>query len=804
MDSVYQLGEQFKFDYTLAKANPENVIQGKYYRFTILSERTIRMEYNKEGLFEDRPSTLVWYRNMEPVSFTKKETDRILEIQTKYFHLRYVKEKPFDGGRLNPMSNLRVELLNSDRIWYYHHPEVRNYGAPNMSLDKNDGKLKLKKGLFSVDGFASIDDSEHMVLTENGTLEERSIVGIDTYLFMYLKDFGYCLQDYYALTGKPALIPRYALGNWWGKDESYNDETLSSLVQKFKDKEVPLSVMLLNDSWHLQEYNGKKYETGFTWNQHLFSKPESTIQLLHQNGIRLGLNIKPLHGFLPYEENYEKIKEQIKPDKNGIIPFQVLDSKTLDLYLKLCIHPLDDMGVDFYFIDEIPTNPTTLWALDHYHFYNMQRDYKRRTMVYTRNAMVAPHRYPVLYSGKTVVSWNTLKMIPYFHGCATNMGVSFWSHDIGGYYNGTEDNELYTRYVQLGVFSPILKLGSEAGKYYKREPWNWGYKTYKIVKDYMTLRHRLIPYLYTEAYKYHEFGMPLITPIYYKFPEMYDDINYRNGYYFGSELFISPIISKKDYIMNRVIHKFFLPAGVWYDYVTGKKFPGGKRYISFFKDEDYPVFAKAGSIIVLGDHENVNDTTPPANMEIQIFPGRSNSYNLYEDDGISDLYRKKYYLITNIDYNYMPNNYTVIVRPIEGKTGIVPEYRNYKFVFRNTKEADGVIVYYNDQKIESKSYIEDSNFVVEVEHVSTLGQLTINCKGKDIEIDAVRIINDDIESIISDLPIETKMKEMIDAVLFSNHSIKRKRIEIRKLNNKGLDRKFIKLFLKLLEYINEV
>ncbi len=804
MVSVYNLGEQFKMEYTLAKANPENVIQGKCYRFTILSERVIRMEYNKEGLFEDRPTTLIWYRNMEPVPFTKKETDRLLEIKTKYFRLRYVKEKPFDGGRLNAMANLRVELLNSNRIWYYHHPEVRNYGAPGMSLDAYDKKMKLKKGLFSTDGFATIDDSEHMILTENGTLEERSVEGIDLYLFMYLKDFGYCLQDYFALTGQPALLPRYALGNWWGKEEAYNDQTLSDLIAKFKDKGIPISILLLNDSWHLQDYNGKKRESGFTWNQHQFLNPEETIAFLHRNGIRLGLNIKPLHGFLPYEENYEKIKERIQPDKNGVIPFQVLNPETLDLYLKLFIHPLDQMGVDFYFLDEKPHNPLELWALDHYHYLDMQKDYKRRAMICTRNAMVAPHRYPVLYSGKSIVSWDTLRMIPFYNGNATNMGISYWSHDIGGYYNGIEDSELYIRYVQLGVLSPILKLGSEDGKYYKREPWRWDYKTYKIVKDYMILRHRLIPYIYAEAYKYHKYGIPMITPIYYKFPEMYDDINYRNGYYFGSELFVCPIINKKEPIMNRVIHKFFLPSGVWYDYVTGKKFPGGKKYISFFKDEDYPVFAKAGSIIVLGDNENINDTTPPEKMEIQIFPGRSNSYDLYEDDGVSELYKKNYYLITNIDYNYMPNNYTVIMRPISGKTGIVPEYRDYKFVFRNTKEAEDVIAYFNDQKIEANSYVEDTNFVVEVKHVSTLGQLTLNCKGKDIEIDAVRIINDDIESIISDLPIETEMKSRIDAVMFSDDSIKKKRIGIHKLNNKRLERKYIKLFLKLLDYIKEV
>lgn len=801
---MYQLGEQFKFDYSLSKAKPENIIQGKSYRFTVLSERLIRLEFNKEGLFEDRPTELVWYRNMESVSFTKKETKKVLEITTSYFHLRYIKEKPFSGGKLNPMRNLRIELLNSDRIWYYGHPEVRNYGAPGVSLDDYQGKLKMKKGLFSVDGFATIDDSKGKIMSESGVVMERGLESIDVYLFLYLKDFGQCLQDYYAITGRPALIPRYALGNWWSRNTEYNDDTLSQLVTDFEEHEIPFSVLLLDKSWHIRQYNNQLHNSGFTWNPTLFQYPKGVSELLHRHGIRLGLNVMPLEGIHSYEENIEKIREYLPQDEKGVIPFQVLDPKVLDVYLKILIHPLDVSGVDFFWIDENPKNLESLWILNHYHFYDMQRDYKRRPMVLSRNALIAPHRYPVLYSGHTIVSWDTLKMIPFYNENATNIGVSFWSHDIGGYYQGIEDNELYTRYVQLGVFSPILKFGADAGKYYKREPWRWGYKTYKIVRDYLQLRHRLIPYIYAESYKYHKYGMPLITPIYYKFPELYDDTNYRNSYYFGTELFVSPIINKKDYVMNRVIHKFFLPAGIWYDFVTGKKFPGGKKYISFFKDEDYPVFARAGSIIPLGNKKILNDTTPPTDLEIQIFPGRSNTYYLYEDDGVSDLYRKNYYLLTSIDYNYMPNNYTVIMRPLEGKTGIVPEFRNYKFVFRNTKEADGVVAYFNDQKIEVNSYLDGTSFIVEINHISSVGQLTLNCKGDDIEIDAVRIINDDIESIISDLPIETKMKELIDAVVFSDRPIKKKRVDIRKLGNKGLEKRFIKLFLKLLDYVKEV
>lgn len=789
-------------DYSNALATPENVIKGKKYRFTVLTPRLIRMEYSEDGTFEDHLTTLVLNRKTAAVEYTKKEDKKYLEITTSYFRLTYEKNKPFYSGKFDTMKYLKVELLNTDKIWYYGHPEIRNYGSPNSSLDDNKGKLKLKKGLYSVDGFASIKDENDLIL-ENGTVKPRENKNIDLYLFLYLKDFALCLKDYFLITGSPALIPRYALGNWWSKNEEYNDLSLKDLVDDFKNKEIPLSILLLDKKWHIDEYKDKIYDSGFTWNKTLFSNPEKMIDYLHKSGIRLGLNINPVPGILPYEPSYDVLAHTLEKQED-ILVFNVMNDAVIENYFNFLIHPLDKMGVDFYWIDETTKKERENAILDYYHTEDMKKDYQKRPMLLSRNVTSAPHRYPVLYSGKTIVSWDTLKMIPFHNALASNIGVSYWAHDIGGYYKGTEDNELYTRYVQLGVFSPILKFGADKGKYYKREPWKWSIKTYSIVKKYLQLRHQLIPYLYAEAYKYHQYGMPMVMPIYHKFPEMYDDVNYRNGYYFGTELFVSPIVTKKDYIMNRSIHKFFLPDGMWYDFVTGKKFPGGKNYISFFKEEDYPVFAKAGSIITLGKNQELNDTTPPKDMEIQIFPGRSNTYHLYEDDGVSELYQKDYYLLTEIDYNYMPNNYTVIVRPIEGKKGIIPDNRNYKFVFRNTKKASDVLVYFNDTQIDFDSYVLENDFIVEVKNVSTVGQLTLNCKGKNIEIDAVRIINDDVESIISDLQIETRLKELIDHILFSDLTIKKKRIEIRKLANKGLERKFIKLFLKILDYINEI
>ena len=258
--------------------------------------------------------------------------------------------------------------------------------------------------------------------------------------------------------------------------------------------------------------------------------------------------------------------------------------------------------------------------------------------------------------------------------------------------------------------------------------------------------------------------------------------------------------------MNRVVHRIFLPNGMWYDFKTGKKFPGGKRYVTFYKDEDYPVYAKSGSIIPLAilDEEDLNNTKPPKKLEIQVFPGVSNNYNLYEDDGISNLYKEGYYILTNIDYNYRKNNYTLIIRPTEGKTGIIPDKRDYLIRFRNTKRPEYVKVNVGKFEVGFTTRTDERDFIIEIPDIPTTQQLTINCGGEAIEIDAVRLINEDIEQIISDLQIETNLKEKIADILFSDESIRKKRISIRKLRVHGLNRLFIKMFLKLLEYISEI
>lgn len=792
---MYNLGDQFKVNYERCIADKNGVIQGEKYRITLLTERLIRLEYNEEGIFEDRPTQLVVNRMFNVPKFDIKQDDYYIELTTDYFKLLYAKNRPFKGSLINKKSNLRVKVLKTDKTWYYTHPEAKRYNGPFTILaNKKNNNPLYRNGLYSIDGFATIDDSNSKVFEPTGALKARDKKSVDVYLFAYGKDYKEALKDYFELTGYPALIPRYALGNWWNKNTNYNDASLKELLTNFEQEDIPLSVLLLSDKWHKKD--------DFDWNNEHFKSPKGMIGYLHQKNIKLGLSINPRIGFKSTSSKYEEMKQYLKPDKNAVIPFNVYDPKTIDAYLKLIIHPLDNIGVDFYQLDGFDmTKLEEGWLLDHYQFNDKNKDLKTRPLIYTNNNLVAAHRYPVTYSGKTVVGWDALKEMPTFISSGANMGISFISQDVGGYFKGIEENELYERFVQLGTYSPILKFGSDESKYYKKEPWRYNIKSYSIVKQYLQQRYKLIPYLYSESYRYHKNGINLVKPLYYDVPEMYDDDSFKTEYFLGSELFIAPIIKPKDILMDRSIHKFYLPDGIWFDLSSGKKFLGSRRYLLFYEDDDYPAFARIGSIIPFSEELT---TKNPTSFDIHIFPGKSTTYNLYEDDGETNLYRQGSYLITTMQYSYSRDNYTFILKATEGRSDVVAPKRSYKVRFRNTKEMNEVSVYFNSEKIPYKAYVDNLDFVVEVKDVPIVGQLTVNCKGTNVMMEAFRMLNDDIQSILDDLKIETLLKEQIDSIIFSNMSISKKRIAIRKLRNKGLESKYVKIFLKLLEYISQV
>ncbi len=775
-----------------------NIFQGKYYRITILSEILIRFEFNQNGVFLDECTELVRNRNFSVPNLKVQQDERYLVIESSYFRLEYIKDRPFYGNKFTPEQNLKVLLNGTDKYWYFGHVEPRNFKTIGYSLDDNENiKLDIN-GLYSTDGFVSIDDSNSLILKDD-SFYQRSEKSIDTYVFMYKRDFGIALRDYFKLTGLPNLIPRYMFGNIWNKDTNYTDQNIKDLINKFNKNDIPINLIILGNEWHTKL--DTKY--GLTFNKDLFIDFNKFIDYLKLKNIYLGVTINPME-ISSKEENINEFINLSKTELKDIINLNVYNKDIVNAYLNIFINNLLDKGVSSLIIDY--NNPKDLYSLRVLNYYHAKffKEKKLKNPILSRNGLINTHTNNIIYTGKTYVSWKVLESLPLYNSSACNMGLCFVSNDIGGFYGGIEDDELYRRYIQLGTFSPIMRLSSAGSHYYKREPWNWDMHTLTIAKQYLRLRSELIPYLYSEAYNYTVTGIPFIQPIYYNHPEIFDEPLYKNEYYFGKCLFVCPITKQKDIIMNRTIQSIFLPEGVWYDFLTGIKYMGNKRYISFYKDEDYPVFATQGSIIPLAilNEENINSSNNPDGFEIHIFPGKSNTYTIFEDDPVID--NKEGYVKTIIDYNYMLNNYTVIIRQEMTDSSLIPSIRDYKIRFRNTRMPNDIEIYSGEEKIENfKSYLDDNDFILEMIGIKSFRQITINCKGQDIEIDSVRLINNDIDSIINGLKIKTLLKSDVSKIMFSDLEIRKKRIEIRKLKRKGLGPKHINMFLKLLEYIEE-
>lgn len=761
----------------------KNIITGDKYRFSILSPRLIRIEYNKDNKFENRATSLVVKRNFGSTNFTVEQTELSLTITTEYFTLTYVKGTPVNS------KNLKVKVNGTDREWYPSHKEIRNLGSINYSLDYLENNLKLDKGLYSFDGFATLDDSTNLVLENDNFIPREPTY--DMYLFVYNKDLGLCLQDYFNLTGYPPMIPRYTLGTWWYKNDPYNMYDIDNILKEFYDNHLPISVFLLGDKWHNREEN-------FAYDRTLFDT-NILNKYYKSKRVKFGLTINPELPIYPKDPLFNTLSNAINNYDNKYLSFIPLNNNTISIYLNTVISNLKSTGINIFNIDyNNEKDKQGLFLLNHYHY--VIANLNEVGVILSRNPGIAPHRYPIIYSGQTRVSWDTLKALPTYNNSAANLGITWHAHAIGGYYGGIEDDELYLRYIQFGVFNPIFILAGDTGKYYKREPWKWNQLNLSVIRTYMQLRNKLIPYIYNEGYNYHEYGVPLIQPLYYKYPKIYDEPNYVNQYFFGSRIMISPIIKKKNIEMNRVVQRIFIPSGTWYDYFSGKKFAGNKYYVNFYKDEDYPIFVKEGSIIPM----SLDDTSDlPRNMEIQIFPaenGLYSSYELYEDDGIS-LNKNYNYIITKMNLDRVENGYKFTIAKKDGNLN-VPN-RTYLLRFKNMKNPDKIIVKYQGQTKECQAIVEKNDLILELKDINVYEPLEVLLLGNNLEIETISVINKEIEGILDDLEIETIIKESVDEIIFSDLPINKKRIGLRKLRRQGLEPKYINMFISLLEFINQ-
>ena len=627
------------------KANEKAVVKGEKYRFTVLTDRLIRLEYSENGVFVDEPTQRVFRREFDVPEFKVKESKNSLEIITDKLHLYYDKNKFTEGGL-----SIRPIGMPKHKCYKWHfgmskikvHNEYINLGGTVSTLDSIDGAIPLDDGLIDKHGFSVLDDSETLLMDEKGWFEPKTDKSVDIYFFGYLFDHKGCIRDFYLLSGECPMLPRYALGNWWSRYYKYTEKSYLELLSKFEERKIPLSVAVIDMDWHITEPD-KKYGngwTGYTWNRDFFPDPERFLSKLHEKDLHTTLNLHPCDGVRAFEDNYLPFAKEMGVDYEHGEPVQydAADEKQTEMLLKKIIRPLEEQGVDFWWIDWQQKGGFSrdgydpLFMLNHY-FYGDCAKNGEYPLILSRFAGYGSQRYPVGFSGDTVMTWDSLDFQPYFTSTSSNVGYSWWSHDIGGHTRGIWDEELQIRWIEFGVFSPIMRLHSSSNPFLNKEPWTFGLENELTMTKFMRLRHALIPYLYTMAYRNHIEGIPLITPLYYEYPEkMTSDKKYKNEYFFGTELIVLPVTSKISDSTRSGRVDMYIPKGIWIDFFTHRVYKGEKSLSVFRTLDKIPVLAKAGAIIPL-DNGISNGAKTPEKLKLKVFCGDGGRFTLYEDDG---------------------------------------------------------------------------------------------------------------------------------------------------------------------------
>ena len=690
------------------KADAKAVVTSGNARFTVLTPQLIRMEWSADGQFEDR-ATLTFVNRETPVpEFKVRESKSKLTITTPALTLTYLKNGKFSDKNLKAVFTLNGREV----VWTPGMENPQNLLGTTRTLDGADGsKLKepMEQGILSRAGWSLIDDSQRHVLTPDGSEWEEWIEARpegdrqDLYLFAYGHDYKQALADYALVAGRAPMPPKYTLGYWWSRYWQYSDNEFVDLVNKLKSMDVPIDVLIVDMDWHetwgLRKSNSPKDEygqrigwTGYTWQKELFPSPANFLKWTENEELKVALNLHPASGIQPYEAVYDDFtKEYGWSEKGKSVPFKIDERKWADAYFKTVLEPMERDGVDFWWLDwqqwkeskYTPGLSNTFW-LNHTFFNHAERQNPGlRPFIYHRWGGLGSHRYPLAFSGDTYATWPMLAYLPYFTATASNVNYGWWGHDIGGHmFHKTQkatDPELYTRWLQYGVFTPIFKTHSTKDPRIERCIWCFPDHMF-LMRDAIRLRYTLAPYIYNAARENYDTGVGMCRPMYYDYPESDKAYETPEQFMFGNDILATTITQPVDSITGLAPRTIWFPEGAWFDCATGSMYEGGRTEELHYTLAENPHYAKAGSIIPMNPATVKNLQQPCDTLVLTFIPGGDGQLRHYEDDGMSQQYKTNY-AVTTVSKKQEGNTVRVRISPREGSFAGASDNRSYELRF---------------------------------------------------------------------------------------------------------------------------
>ena len=322
---------------------------------------------------------------------------------------------------------------------------------------------------------------------------------------------------------------------------------------------------------------------------------------------------------------------------------------------------------------------TPTWWLNYVFFTDMERKNRERPLLFHRWGGLGNHRYQIGFSGDAISVWESLAFQPYFTATASNVGFGYWSHDIGGHMPGNVDGELYTRWIQFGAFSPILRTHTTKNPEAERRIWLYPNQYFTAMRDAILQRYAMIPYVYTAARKAYDTGVSICRPMYYEHPIEEDAYGFKDQYYFGDDMIVAPVATPVSADTMVAMKEVWLPAGEWVEWYTGARLCGPGRFRRSFAIDEIPVFVRAGAIIPMQPQMRYTGEKPVDPLILTIFEGESGRARVYEDQGNSLGYQKEECAWTSVRQSRTPTGSTLVeIDPVVGTFPGRPAARSYE------------------------------------------------------------------------------------------------------------------------------
>ena len=638
---------------------------------------------------------------------------------------------PTTETNLNETSVRQKFILPADERIYglgQHQSGVWNYRGTTVHLQQRNMEVGLPV-LVSSRGYGVLWDNPAVTdvdvgKTDGNVLSWNSEAGgaVD-YYFMSGPSADDVIRDYRELTGAAPMMPEWLWGFWQCKERYQTQAEMTNIVAEYRKLGVPLDGII--QDW--------QYWTNGGWGSHAFdparyANPAEMVKDLHAMHAHVLISIWPkfdlgTENSMAMEKAgalYPPVLPSVYPKgrQKWYDPFNANGRKT---YWSLVSKDLFSLGFDGWWLDASEGEFGGKWGefrefqtaaglgAEVFNAYPLlhttglaqgqraQTDAKR-VVILTRSAYAGQQRNSAItWSGDIRGSWAVFaRQIPAGLNFSVS-GIPYWNTDIGGFTGGNPTNknyqELFTRWFQFGAFNPMFRVhGTGAGK----EFWRWDEPTQKILADYIKLRYRLLPYIYSASWQVTSAGGTMLRPLMMDFGGDTNALDIGDQFLFGPEIMVSPVTEA-----HAAMRSVYLPgSGGWYDFWTGRRIAGGQRIETASPIETLPLFVRAGSILPLGPVVQYVSEKPAEPVELRVYRGADGAFTLYEDEGDNYGYEKGAFATIPLTWNEAAGTLTIGAR--NGKFPGMLKERTFRVVFVNenhgsggaeTPDADAIVKY---------------------------------------------------------------------------------------------------------------